>query len=299
MWIHNLHIVPGTVQGTVHSSTGTFHVVAVIQLLFSFSALHSFYFSVSFLQKKKDPPPKNRHHKLSTMSESETPIDQNTTGGEPLPNEEIEVPNGLIAAGNDDEDDEDEQEEEEGGEEEEDDDEDEDFMAELPTFVRHRVEKMKELNQKRDEIMEDYLQERAALEKKFSDLCQPLYAERAEIIVGKRDKEIAESVASSTTAQSSEGEDENLVGVPEFWSCCIHNIEAISELVTERDNDCLLYLENVTCDDFEDGKGFELHFHFKENNPYFTNKRLTKRCKFLLRNHRFFVLSATTSLSLT
>lgn len=223
------------------------------------------------------------------MSESETPIDQNTTGGEPIPNAENEVPlsnqafSGLANPGD---------EEESLGEdeaEEEDDDDNDDFMAELPQRVRHRVEKMKELNNLRDEIMEDYLKERAALEKKYSDLCKPLYAERAEIIVGKKDQEIADVIQSKKADSTSDGDDddvgeeddENLVGVPEFWSCCIHNIEAVSELVTERDNDCLLYLKNVICEDFDDGKGFELQFYFRDN-PYFTNECLVKRCKLLL-----------------
>mmetsp|Transcript_5785 Transcript_5785/g.8691 ORF Transcript_5785/g.8691 Transcript_5785/m.8691 type:complete len:323 (+) Transcript_5785:2691-3659(+) len=162
-------------------------------------------------------------------------------------------------------------------------------MAELPSIVRHRVEKMKELNGKRDEIMEDYLKERAALEKKFADLCNPLYAERAKIIRGERDEDIAvtaksdkedENVEKSDGDEESDEEEdgnENLIGVPEFWSCCIQNIEVVSELVTEQDNDCLIHLENVTCHDFEDGKGFELKFHFNKDNPYFSNEILTKR----------------------
>jgi nucleosome assembly protein 1-like 1 len=221
------------------------------------------------------------------MSEAETPIDHNTTGGEPVPNEENESPLAENAfAGlnlgnnnNNEEDDHDDEVDHEDDDEEDEDEEDEDFMAELPQSVRHRVEKMKELNHHRDEIMDDYLKERAALEKKYSDLCKPLYAQRAEIIVGKKDKEIASQTINSDNADAGEEADDEdeLVGVPEFWSCCIHNIEAISELVTERDNDCLLYLENVTCDDFDDGKGFELKFYFKEDNPYFTNKILTKK----------------------
>ncbi len=233
------------------------------------------------------------------MSESETPMNQNTTGGEPLPNDETD--NEVTQLGNervvveddvDDDDGEDEEEENDSGEDDDEEDE-EDFMDELPKAVRHRVEFMKQLNEKRDKIMEGYLAERAALEKKYSDLCKPLYEERAKIIVGEKDEDIAEFVRSKENdgvekdvnddaENKSDGvvdeEDENLVGVPEFWSCCVHNIEAISELVTERDNECLLHLENVTCDDFEDGKGFELSFYFKEN-PFFLNKCLTKRCK--------------------
>ena len=222
------------------------------------------------------------------MSESETPIDQNTTGGEPLPvsNEQDDVEASRLALSpqsntlddsdgvNNEEDSDDDDEEEE---EDSDDEEDEDFMAELPNCVRHRVEKMKELNLKRDAMMEEYLDERAKLEKKYADLCQPLYEERSQIIIGKRDGDIKKAI--TVTDDDCDEDEENLVGVPEFWSCCIHNIEAVSELVTERDNECLLLLENIVSEDFDDGKGFELQFYFKEDNPYFTNKCLTKRCK--------------------
>ncbi len=40
--------------------------------------------------------------------------------------------------------------------------------------------------------------------------------------------------------------------------------------------DCLDHLTDITCTDFPDGLGFELHFHFSSN-PFFTNNLLTKR----------------------
>ncbi len=233
------------------------------------------------------------------MSASEIPIDQNTsTGGEPLPNEETDnevseialvVERTQVNNAADDDDDED-NDDEEDNEEDEDEEEEENFMDGLPKCVRERVEFMKKLNDKRDKIMEGYLKERAELEKKYSDLCKPLFAERAKIVIGEKDKEIAELISKKDKKEGEDGEDEgdqeehreddqNLTGVPEFWSCSMHNIEAISELVTERDNECLMHLENVTCDDYDDGKGFELRFYFKEDNPYFENRYLSKRCK--------------------
>ena len=41
--------------------------------------------------------------------------------------------------------------------------------------------------------------------------------------------------------------------------------------------DCLDHLTDITCIDFPDGLGFELHFHFSPSNPFFTNTTLTKR----------------------
>jgi len=218
------------------------------------------------------------------MSESEIPFDANSTsGGDPAEAETHEDP---VAAGtavaeaefslsqttiHDDDDGADE--EEEGSESDMDDDDNENFMAMLPSCVKNRVEKLKELNTKKVKITEDYLSERAALEKKFNQLYDPLYAERAEVVNGKHDEKIAEQAGS---VDESEEESANLTGVPEFWSVAIANIETISELLTERDNDCLLSLEDIQCEDFDDGKGFTLTFHFKEND-FFTNRSLTKR----------------------
>ena len=40
--------------------------------------------------------------------------------------------------------------------------------------------------------------------------------------------------------------------------------------------DCLEFLTDIKCNNFPDGSGFELAFHFAEN-PYFTNSTLLKR----------------------
>ena len=176
-----------------------------------------------------------------------------------------------------------------------DDEEEADFVSMLPKDVRQRVMKLKELNSQRDAILEDYLRERAELEHKFSNICKPLYKQRFEIVNGNQDDSIREEEKLKLEAKKDEGDDpqsevaivdsddasedkeeKNLVGVPEFWTCAIANIDTVSELVTERDNECLLCLEDIVCEDFEDGKGFTLQFHFHEN-PFFTNKVLTKR----------------------
>ena len=55
-------------------------------------------------------------------------------------------------------------------------------------------------------------------------------------------------------------------------------MEAVAELITERDIDCLEHLTNVTCPDFEDGTGFKLRFTFDiKTNEYFTDELLIKR----------------------
>jgi len=159
--------------------------------------------------------------------------------------------------------------------------EEDDVIAMLPREVLERVNKLKELNETREKIMEDYLSERAELEKKFASRCKPLYDRRAEIVTGKLDESIkALTVAApdETAEKDAEekAEDGTIKGIPQFWVCAMGHLETVAELITEQDVDCLEHLVDVTCDDFPDGKGFFLNFIFSEND-YFENDVLTKR----------------------
>ena len=69
-----------------------------------------------------------------------------------------------------------------------------------------------------------------------------------------------------------------MVGITQFWVCAMGHMEAVAELITERDIDCLEHLTDITCRDFEDGTGFELRFTFDiKTNKYFTDELLIKR----------------------
>jgi nucleosome assembly protein 1-like 1 len=150
------------------------------------------------------------------------------------------------------------------------------------------VEKLKELNSKRDEIMAQYLVDRAALEAKYHGLCEPLYAARANIVKGHVDDEIAEAVCAAESAPTDEGtndeakeesqrdEAERVVGIPQFWVCAMSHMEPLAELITEEDVDCLEKLQNIICIDDAEGTGFTLEFLFAPND-YFYNSVLTKR----------------------
>ena len=224
------------------------------------------------------------------MSESERPLEPNSTsgGGPPLQEEHPEIDEDedtneeeeIEGDGDDDDDDDDD-------DDEEDSDEEEDFVASLPPVIRKRVDQLKELNQQRGAFMEDYLKERAELEKKYNKLCKPLYEKRRDVINGSADEGEGEGDDEPAIASGSDGAEEELVanndndnerviGIPEFWTMAMSNIETLEELVTERDNECLNFLQDITCQDFDNGLGFTLQFHFKEN-LFFTNRVLTKR----------------------
>jgi nucleosome assembly protein 1-like 1 len=161
-----------------------------------------------------------------------------------------------------------------------DDDEDEDEqdpLAHLPEYVLHRVKKLQELNESRKTIMEQYLVERAGLEKRFNEKLQPLYTERASIVRGEHDEAIANEVNVNLNGDClpRERTEADVGGIPQFWACAMTQMETIGELITEEDVDCLEHVQDVTKIDRDDGKGFTLRFFFAPND-YFTNTVLEK-----------------------
>ena len=172
---------------------------------------------------------------------------------------------------------------ESGEDEESDESDEEDIMGVLPDYVKQRVYVLKDLNSQRDAIVKEYLTERAELEEKYSKRFTPLYEQRAKIVSCNQDSvndkdgqnEEVDSDKISSPASVPKDDEQNLQGVPGFWLEGMHNIETISELITERDSEVMLHIENITCDEFPDRTGFILKFHFKEN-LYFTNKIITK-----------------------
>ena len=154
----------------------------------------------------------------------------------------------------------------------------ENMMNILPPCIVRRVEKLRELNSQRETIVEQYQKERAALEKKFAELYQPLFDERKETIAGKFDREIDAKAKEDGNENEEEDAQETLdiKGIPQFWVCAMGHMEAVAELITEADVDCLENLTDVKCIDDEDGMGFALEFHFKPN-TYFTNTVLRKK----------------------
>jgi nucleosome assembly protein 1-like 1 len=157
-------------------------------------------------------------------------------------------------------------------------DEEEDMMAMLPPNVVRRVGRLKELHAERETLMEAYQAERSRLEQKYASLCKPLYDKRLEVVSGNLDQEI-DDAAIAVGEIITQGEDEEegeIVGVPQFWVCAMGHMQAVAELITEGDVDCLESLVNITCEDDEDGGGFTIKFVFAPND-YFHNDLLTKR----------------------
>ena len=175
---------------------------------------------------------------------------------------------GAAAAASDSDDD--------GDDDDDDDDQQQDMMQILPPCMVRRVERLRELNTQREAIVEQYQAERAALERKFAEQYEPLFEERADVVAGKFDEEIDAKADKAQTDEEDGEQYEEIVGIPQFWVCAMGHMEAVAELITERDVDCLEALTDVRCIDDEDGGGFSLEFHFRDN-EYFSNKVLRKK----------------------
>ena len=159
---------------------------------------------------------------------------------------------------------------------------DNEFLSLLPPCIIPRVDKLKKLNEKREEILEEYRLERAALEMKYAKKMDPLFEERRGVINGEFD----DAIGSTDTTQSTDEVDEEYVdvadegiveevnedeeneqqmpqqpganavkGIPQFWACALGHVDVIAELITEADIDCLDHLTDITCTNFEDGTG--------------------------------------------
>lgn len=150
------------------------------------------------------------------------------------------------------------------------------FLSLLPPSIHPRITKLKSLNEDRAKLLEEYLVERSKLESKYNDLMKPLYEKRRDVVMGALDEEIAAN--NNNDGDGNNNDDTVVKGIPQFWACAMGHIDIIAELITEQDIDCLDHLIDITCTDFTNGSGFELHFHFNtETNPFFTNSVLTKR----------------------
>lgn len=109
------------------------------------------------------------------------------------------------------------------------------FISLLPPAVHPRIEHLKSLHSKRDELLEKYQVERAALELKYADLMSPLYDERMKVVNGEMDGEIkSDKVDTSAEADGvGEGGAQDVKGIPQFWACAMGNMDVIAELITE------------------------------------------------------------------
>lgn len=172
------------------------------------------------------------------------------------------------------------------------------YIESLPIEVKKKVEALKGVQVKQNQLQNDYKRECLELEKKYLNLSQPLYQRRFDLISGSAEPTAEEVEAGEKVSleddeeyvplaqQEEKGTPEPAKGIPQFWLTALRNHIGISELITDRDEEALKFLENITLSylddkpstgDDEEGTapGFILTFHFSEN-PFFSNTTLTK-----------------------
>ncbi|KAK7325111.1 hypothetical protein VNO77_29195 [Canavalia gladiata] len=146
-----------------------------------------------------------------------------------------------------------------------------DILETLSPNVRQRVEVLKDLQSKHDELEAKFIEERSQLEAKYQKLYEPLYTKRYEIVNGVVEVQGITNEAEAEEANKATEEK----GVPNFWLTAMKTNEILAEEITERDEGALKYLKDIKWYRIDDPKGFKLEFYF-DSNPYFKNSVLTK-----------------------
>ncbi|KAF8696196.1 hypothetical protein HU200_037094 [Digitaria exilis] len=144
-----------------------------------------------------------------------------------------------------------------------------DMLENLTPKVRKRVDVLRDIQTKHDELEAKLIEERAALETKYQKLYEPLYSKRYDIVTG-----VAE------VDGITKGGDETLVdqkekGVPDFWLNAMKNNEVLAEEIRKRDEEALKYLRNIKWCKTDNPQGFKIEFSF-DTNPFFKNSVLIK-----------------------
>ncbi len=164
------------------------------------------------------------------------------------------------------------------------------YVESLPNHIRRRVEGLKGVQVEHHKIEADFQKEILELEKKYAQRYKPLYERRAAIIRARPSTTADEVKAGEAVDADEDDEDEQpesladvkapaegANGIPEFWLTALKNHIALSELITERDEEALRALVDVRMSYLVDQAGFKLEFEFDPSkNDYFTNSVLSK-----------------------
>lgn len=152
--------------------------------------------------------------------------------------------------------------------------------------VLRRINALKHEQLKFADLEAKFFEEMHTLECKYQTLYQPIFEKRRQIVNGEYEPNEEESkwtldqVNGHEEAKKEEngtekaGEEEK--GIPNFWLETLQSLRMTAELIQEPDEAILAYLTDIQCKYFDQKPyGYTLEFHFAEN-PYFTNKVLTK-----------------------
>ncbi|MBW0545969.1 hypothetical protein O181_085684 [Austropuccinia psidii MF-1] len=174
------------------------------------------------------------------------------------------------------------------------------YLTSLPPVIRQRVDGLNGLQSEHSKIEADFQKDVLELEKKYAERYKPLYDRRAQIVAGtlepsQEEIDIGIKMAEEEEKDDFDSEDEEDAppatrtpvtaddlakapkGIPEFWVTALSNHPGLSELITERDQAALKYLNDIRVSYLDGKPGFKLTFSFGEGaKEFFENTQLEK-----------------------
>jgi nucleosome assembly protein 1-like 1 len=137
----------------------------------------------------------------------------------------------------------------------------------LTPAVAKRVEALHKLQDERDELRKQWVEERKALELKYAGLYEVVYAKRKAVVAGEVE---AEGAAGAVGA--------DVKGIPGFWLRAMQNNGLLRDFIEEHDEEALAALRDVSVTFLDGMEGFRLDFAFGPN-AFFSNAVLSKTIK--------------------
>jgi nucleosome assembly protein 1-like 1 len=153
------------------------------------------------------------------------------------------------------------------------------LVENYPKSVVERVHYLQVLHDQREAIEDEENKAISEIQRKYEALYAPLYARRAEIIMGTKDVTDDEKKSAIEKFPFEGGLEGTDNGIPGFWLKAIKNSDFGDDMVHPHDEAPLRALKNVTVDTVYDDKGDEksvkINFHF-DANEYFENDVLVR-----------------------
>lgn len=166
-----------------------------------------------------------------------------------------------------------------------DENEDHTFM-DIPISIQKRVHALENIQAERVAVSSELQHAIVMLQRSFEEKFNAIDKKRSSIVSGEREptKEELEgfaplSASSVTEVNEKDEVEDDIKGIPCFWSTILVNHPKLSEIVQQHDQDALEYLEDIHSS-FLEGEGecvasYTITFRFAPN-PYFTNECLVK-----------------------
>lgn len=154
--------------------------------------------------------------------------------------------------------------------------------------MQKRINALKHVQVSVLEVEAKFFEELHELECKYASTYEPFYEKRRKIVTGEYEPTDEEGKWTlgddldepkdnkEVLALENGKEEEEEKGVKNFWLETLQSFRITSEIIQEHDEPILSYLQDIQVKLFDKKPyGYTLEFHFAEN-PYFTNKVLTK-----------------------